>query len=199
MIRFAAVVWLAFAGPGLATVDSWPALYDVASVEPGDRLNIRSGPGTGHDVIGTLAHDASAVEVTGVNEDESWGRVNTGEMSGWVSMSFMDRRPGQSSNAPPKVVQCFGTEPFWSLARIDETLEYSSPDEAWSLPLTSVTSSRNLLNRHAFTADGVTLIVTSASCSDQMSDRHFGLSADLVIRDASDTVMLSGCCTLGAR
>ena len=64
MIRWSAALWLALATPGMATVDTWPALYDVAFVASDDVLNIRSGPGASFDIIGSLAHDAEGVEVT---------------------------------------------------------------------------------------------------------------------------------------
>ena len=64
MIRWSAALWLALATPGMATVDTWPALYDVAFVASDDVLNIRSGPGASFDIIGSLAHDAVGNQLT---------------------------------------------------------------------------------------------------------------------------------------
>lgn len=49
------------------------------------RLNVRSGPGLGYSVIGTVS-SPSVLDVAGVNSDCSWYQVSTpAGLSGWVS------------------------------------------------------------------------------------------------------------------
>src|SRR6056297_2028202 len=93
MILRAAVLLLALAAPASATVEAWPALYDVAGVSEGDVLNIRAEPSASSEIIGELDPDETAVEVMEMSRDGNWGRVNTDERSGWASLAFLDRRP----------------------------------------------------------------------------------------------------------
>ena len=87
MIRLALFLIVA-AGPALATQDGWPALYDVTGVDSADVLNIRSEPGAAGDVIGALPPDAQNVEVIRDNDGHAtWGLINTGEGTGWVSLN----------------------------------------------------------------------------------------------------------------
>ncbi|MEM0946978.1 MAG: SH3 domain-containing protein [Pseudomonadota bacterium] len=197
MIRAIAVLLAALAAPANAAADSWPALYDVVSVAADDTLNVRSGPGAGFDVVGTLAHDAEGIEVTEANEAATWGRINTGEASGWVSLKFMNRLPGQDTGHTPDIAQCFGTEPFWTVALEGDVLTFSSQDgPGWSEALANKATSRSYRNRHAFLGQTITLVVAKASCSDGMSDRHYGLETDLVLSAPDGAEMMSGCCTL---
>ena len=63
------------AGPALATPEYvLPTLFDVSGVSAGDRLNIRDRPSASGAVIGTLAPDATGVEV--VAERNGWAMVN---------------------------------------------------------------------------------------------------------------------------
>ncbi|MCV2882442.1 SH3 domain-containing protein [Actibacterium sp. XHP0104] len=52
---------LLLTGPAWATADG-PDAWRVYRVAPGDMLNLRTGPGTAHPVIGTLAHDARGLQ-----------------------------------------------------------------------------------------------------------------------------------------
>lgn len=53
----------------------------------GDQLNIRSGPGTGYDSVGTLnSGDEVTVHFILKVGDKSWGNID----KGWVSMDFVD-------------------------------------------------------------------------------------------------------------
>ena len=94
MIRALLLLFL-LAGPAAATQDQWPALFDVSGVAPDDVLNIRAAPSASAEIIGTLAPDAAGVEVVRPDSRHGWGLVNTGEGSGWASLAFLVRRPGQ--------------------------------------------------------------------------------------------------------
>ena len=109
MLRTALVLTLALSGPALATQEYiLPTLFDVARVAADDVLNIRAEPDASAPIIGTLAFDATHVEV--VEQRAGWSRVNTGEGSGWVSDRYLDYRvdvwqdgalPAAVHGAPP--------------------------------------------------------------------------------------------------
>lgn len=196
MIRLAALLWLA-ALPAFATQDGWPALYDVTGVATDDVLNVRAAPSADAEIIGSLAPDATDVEVIEANDALTWGRVNTGERSGWASLAFLQRHGGQWDGKLPAITRCFGTEPFWGLTRADGILEYSDPDgTGWSATVASETGSSGRRDRHVIAAVGVTLVLRGELCSDGMSDRLFGLSADLLTTVPGGVTMHSGCCTI---
>lgn len=198
MRRLALLLGL-WAAPVSATVDAWPALFDVARVAADDALNIRSGPGAGHAVTGRLAHDARGVEVIEMSRDGHWGRVNAGEGTGWVSLSFLDRRPGQWDGAIPPLAACFGTEPFWRL-ETGATWRMETPEGAlFDAPAPDLVGSAAHRGRFAgaVTADGAiwTLSVLNQRCSDGMSSRRYGFEA-MLIGAMPETSLHTGCCSL---
>jgi len=204
----AAVVALAaaLASPANATQEGWPALFDVAGVAPNDRLNIRAAPSASAARIGSLAPDATGVEVIRPDDRLRWGLVNTGEGTGWVSLAYLARRAGQWDGALPRIARCFGTEPFWSIqleweGERDGALSFKALDEPErQFGVLRVTGSQNSRNRHALVSSGeagtLTLLVRGAMCSDGMSDRAYGLEVDALLEDGEGLRMLSGCCSL---
>jgi len=182
------------AGP--AAADSLPALYDVTGVAAGDVLNIRAEGKAEAAVVGTLPPDATAVEV--VEESGNWGLVNTGEGSGWVNLRFMARQPGPDWFALETPLRCLGTEPFWSLGIEPATgvAVYSTPEGGdrfttvtarW--PGTPYGASAAIALPEGFA------VLTGGYCSDGMSDRAFGIRADLFLT-GDPAARLAGCCTL---
>ncbi|SDE66639.1 SH3 domain-containing protein [Limimaricola pyoseonensis] len=198
-MRRLALLLALWAAPAFATVDAWPALYDVAGVAADDMLNIRSGPGTGHAVIGTLAPDARGVEVLEMSRDGGWGRVNAGEGSGWAALAFLERRPGQWHGAVPPVSACFGTEPFWRLETGEDWRMDTPEGTVFAAPAPELAGSLSHRGRFAgsVAAEGATWVLTLAneSCSDGMSSRRYGWQA-LLVRAGAGTELWSGCCTL---
>jgi len=63
---------------------------------PGSTLNVRSGPGTGNPVIGSLTHNQS-ITITG--ESSGWYKISFSGKTGYVSAAFVVIS-GQSSPAP---------------------------------------------------------------------------------------------------
>ena len=190
-------------GPALATQDAWPALFYVSGVDIDDVLNVRATPDVTAPVIATLSHDAKDVEVIAPNDSQSWGRVNTGETSGWVSLAYLRRQPGQWLGARPAIRRCGGAEPFWSLSLGgSDSVSFVEPaapvrtgqvEKHWT--------SENRRDRHGFSAGfgddhDLLAIVEMAECSDGSSDRINGLSVDIVIGGPTGGRMLSGCCSL---
>ncbi|MCG6111084.1 MAG: SH3 domain-containing protein [Paracoccus sp.] len=196
MIRTALVLMLS-ATPALATQEYiLPTLFDVARVAADDVLNIRADPNAGAPIIGTLAPDATRIEV--VQERQGWARVNTGEGSGWVSARYLDYRVDVwEEDRLPEGFQCFGTEPFWGVAPQEGALVLTGPDMEDDIrPIQAVLSTGVFRDpTRAVVAEGVTLIATPQECNDGMSDRLFGLRAQVVIHGDSPR-MLSGCCSV---
>jgi hypothetical protein len=199
VIRLALILWASLALPAFATQDGWPAVHDVTGVAADDELNIRERPDAASPVVGQLAPDAT-VEVIRPNERLTWGLVNAGERSGWVSLRYLARRPGQWDGAFPEIGSCLGTEPFWSIVRAGDAITFSTPDASDRMTITTRSGSANRRDRFHMIAEGaggtaVALLRTEA-CSDGMSDRAFGISVDLLLGIGPEARQLSGCCTL---
>jgi uncharacterized membrane protein len=202
LIRLALILWAALAAPALATQDGWPAIHDVTGVAADDVLNIRERPDASSPIVGQLAPDAT-VEVIRPNERLTWGLVNAGERTGWVSLRYLQRRPGQWDGAFPEVAACFGTEPFWSLARDGDALTFSTPEGSEVFAITTRSGSQNRRDSFHMIAEGpggpAVAILQTEACSDGMSDRVFGISLQLLLGLGPEARQLSGCCTLSAQ
>lgn len=202
MIRLALALWAALATPALATQDGWPAIHDVTGVATDDVLNIRERPDASSPIVGSLPPGA-AVEVIRPNDRQTWGLVNAGEGTGWVSLRYLARRPGQWDGAFPEISACFGTEPFWNLAREGDVLTYSTPEGSDGYTITSRSGSENRRDSFHLVAEGagapLVAILETEACSDGMSDREFGISVQLLLGVGGETRQLSGCCTLAAQ
>ncbi|WP_371060799.1 COG3650 family protein [Rhodosalinus sp. 5P4] len=195
---------LAAAAPAAAQDGPLPALYDVRGVAPDDVLNVRAAPSADAARIGALAPGARGVEVTAIDSAAGWGRVNAGEQAGWVSMRFLARQPRQGGNALPVPMRCFGTEPFWSLSVAEDGLRLEGPGvpRAVTASLSERTRAAGRPDAYGFVGWGagggqaIHGTVRRARCSDGMSDRLFGLSADLLVQDGGALRQYAGCCTL---
>ena len=184
------------AGP-VAAQESLPALYSVTGVAADDVLNVRVAPEASAEKIGELGPDATGVEVTAARD--GWGRVNTGERSGWASLDFLEAEPGGSL---PDVTEfsCFGTEPFWSLDVVAGGASTFSEPEGEATWLTGpVRAAEGRPGRFAVVGGAaggtLALAISAEECGDGMSDRQFGLSAAL-ITTGEGARTLSGCCSL---
>ncbi|MCZ0961297.1 COG3650 family protein [Paracoccus benzoatiresistens] len=188
---------LALASPAAATQEYiLPTLFDVAGVAADDVLNIRADPNPTAPVIGTLAPDATRIEV--VEERRGWVRVNTGEGSGWVNSRFLTYRTDVwNEGALPQGWQCFGTEPFWAFIPQGDSVVLGGPDTPNDMRKVQSVLSTGVFRdpTRAVVAEGMTLVSTPQLCSDGMSDRLFGLRAELVIQ-GNQPRMLSGCCSI---
>lgn len=210
MIRLLAVVLMFLPWHALAQ-EIFPALYDVTGVASDDVLNVRAAPGASAEMIGSLAPDATGIEVVALSDDGAWGRVNTGEASGWTAMRFLVRQPGQgaddwSTGLAPATIDCFGTEPFWTLTlRPGGTLAYSAlghadgatrPGGYEPLSPTASTGKRGFFGWLETEPLGLTGIIGHGTCSDGMSDRLYGLEIDLIVSDGDGDRIATGCCRL---
>lgn len=185
--------------PGLAQAGpDYPMLHDVTGVAGDDALNVRAAPTPQAPIVGTLAHDQTAIEVLAVDASGKWGRVNVAETSGWASMRYLAPRPNPGDYALAQVLQCFGTEPFWTLDLVQGRMAaLTGPHQnSERLPAGLLSTSENRTD-HFVTGLGkdAFLVVSVEICSDGMSDRQFGLAANLVTFDPG-LRLRSGCCRL---
>lgn len=189
----------------------FPALHSVVGVAADDVLNIRAEPSASAPIIGGFAPNARDIEVL-TPPASGWGRVNTGEVSGWVAVRYLERQPGQdwAITGPfalsPTPLECYGTEPFWSLSLgTDGELGYANlgagADGGLTGIFTPVPSSQNPFKRGFSailddTGDRLSGVITHGLCSDGMSDLLFGLSIDVVRDGALGRALDSGCCRI---
>lgn len=180
--------------------DRWPDLFDVTGVEASDVLNIRGAPDASADKIGEFSPNQTAVEVIAPTADGTWGQVNIDEGTGWVALRFLERVP-TNEDEPPRPVACFGTEPFWSLDLSTEVplLNQMGVGEQIFI-VTGEAWAEGRRDRHVLSFEGdegpVTMTVAQSTCSDGMSDRAYGLEADVLMSTPDGTRYLAGCCTL---
>jgi uncharacterized membrane protein len=202
-MRWVIAVCFLCAVPGMSAAGSLPALYSVAGVAANDRLNVRAGPDAVSRIVGGFAPDATGIEVTALSKGGGWGRINAGEGTGWVSMRYLARQHEDSWRDGERQIRCFGTEPFWSMPIFlpSHRIEFHDADEggfelvgdAGALPTTEFPPT--LAVPFSGYRDGMVVIRENAACSDQMSDRLYGLEGQVYWR--GNTYAHSGCCTLG--
>lgn len=196
------VLAMVMALPIAAQAQEVPGLFEVVGVAADDTLNVRTGPGAGFDVIGEFAPDASGIEVTQIDWESGWGRVNFQETAGWVSMAYLGELPLQRVEGLPRPLICYGTEPFWDIEfRGDDSAVLSVFGElAATFPEVAPVPASNLLGRSGLMAgaEGQSLhaVVTTRSCSDGMSDRLFGYEINMILDIGEGVGVWSGCCTV---
>ncbi len=86
---------------GIPVEDGWEMFAEtwfVWNVAADDVLNVRSGPGAEHDIVATLAPEATGIsrysEVSW-NGDTAWGVVALEEGAGWVALDFVRPEVGE--------------------------------------------------------------------------------------------------------
>lgn len=181
-----------------------PNLFDVTVLETWDTLNVRAAPDGQAQVIATLPATAKNVELLARDPSGKWGKVNTGEQTGWVALRFLKLQPGVwQSAAVPQSLSCSGTEPFWSLKATKSGMVYTqpdTPDRALTLRKVMDRGIEGEPTRGLIAGDNkgrVTAFIRPEQCSDGMSDRGYALAV-AVILDGQDmpSRMLSGCCSI---
>ena len=207
-MRLLALLLMLCASPLWATQDRWPALFNVTGVAADDALNVRAGPFPDSPIIGRFGPYQRDIEVVRPNDRETWGLVNIGERTGWVSLAYLARQPGQWYGSLPDRAFCGGTEPFWTLTIEDGKASFSRFEaERQSGRVDAVTRSLNHPGRHSVAgifergvggryADFLAL-VSNEACSDGMSDRAYGYRIDMTAGNMEGFDLWSGCCALG--
>ena len=177
-----------------------PALYAVSEVAAGDVLNIRARPDAQADIIGSLGPQAEGIEVIGLSRSGTWAEINVSEGRGWVAMRYLrqDTMPRNALGLPDGL-QCFGTEPFWTMRFGDAaSLTLSTPegDTRHGIQSTAPLPANVDLATGGFrfiwnSASGpATAHILPGRCADGMSDRGYGLHY------LDDIGPRRGCCSL---
>ena len=214
LLIYAFVLFHAF----VAHAERFPALYDVINVASDDVLNLRTEPDGTSAILGSFGPNETNIEIINLNESATWGRVNTVEGTAWVSMRFLKRQLGQEHGTTPRIKSCHGTEPFWSLRKLDTAMNGNQLDPNALFPKQSrrfgyyfevmdqtkihldkweFLRSSNHINEFAlFGADGPIAIITNRSCNDGMSDKNLGWHVNIFHRTNRGETLYSGCCSL---
>ncbi|MGR3485452.1 MAG: SH3 domain-containing protein [Paracoccaceae bacterium] len=205
MTRLLAVLALLVLPP-LAMAQQLPLHHRVDGVASDDVLNIRAGPSASEPILGALRPFAINVEVLRLSPDGRWGLVAVdGESNGWASMRYLTPTP--AAGPVPRPLTCVGTEPFWRLSILPRGSEY----QAMGGPLVFLETELEEPTFQGFVARLVeradrgggptirTLTAAREVCGDGMSDRIFGLSAQVDVAGPSGDAVLRGCCTLDHR
>lgn len=174
-----------------------PGLYFVTGVAAGDVLNIRQSPDAAAPIIGSLAPDATGVEVTSLGD--GWALVNTGEGSGYASAEFLTRQDGPPWFALQTPLRCLGTEPFWSFT-LDPAageVSFSMPDAPapQAIPISETWPGEIWAPAAAVALPDGLAVFSPGYCSDGMSELSYGISLDIFLQ-GTDRRRFSGCCTL---
>jgi uncharacterized membrane protein len=185
----------------LGTVSAWaqgyPALHSVTGVASDDVLNVRERPDADAPILGSLPPDAAGVEVISVTD--GWALVNVGDGSGYASLKFLAREDGPDWNALARPLACLGTEPFWGLS-IDPAAgmaTFGSPEiPEQDMPIGQTWPGTPWAQAAALALPDGMAVLYPAECSDGMSNRSYGIVADLFL-NGPDQPRLSGCCLIG--
>lgn len=196
MKTFATVILMCLAGA--VSAQEFPALYNVTGIADDNELKVRTRPTEEGTVIGSMAHDATNVEV--IEEEKGWGRVNHDGLSGWVPLAPMRRKAG-TQMPEGEHFKCFGTEPVWSAAVTQgDQLLLTRPDDndkVFNVGHLATTVTRE--HPHALLGsklgENVTLVMTHEICTDGISHYRFGFSAKMVV-GGYETQVYTGCCSL---
>jgi len=200
MIRLFILLFALFTAQSAAAQD-FPALFRVTGVSHGDVLNIRAEPSARARIVGSFARTAGGIEVIGLSEDRSWGLVRIDEGIGWSSMRYLSAERTDTWRDGQQPLTCLGTEPFWTLnlflpsnraefVGLDTSFEIRT--DAPRLPSTQFPPTLALPFDGA--RSGVA-VIRNGVCSDGMSDRLYGLEAQIYWR--GNPQGLTGCCLLG--
>lgn len=172
--------------------------YAVTGVAPDDTLNVRMAPNGRAEIIGTLAHNASPIEI--IRTENGWGMFPVGETSGWVSMNFLRPidQPMIGDTLVPDGIRCVGTEPFWSvtLSASGAAAFHQNWDSDRSYSLTGAARSENAFMVSAIMLENGVAFITPGQCNDGMSDAEFGWDGYFVLGGPDRSSVLSGCCAL---
>lgn len=201
MIRLSALLLLLLSLPLHAL--ELPAFYSVSGVAADDVLNIRAAPEAAAPVLGTLAPNATGVEVISIVD--GWAVVNAQDVTGYAKLSFLEREAGPDWNTLAMPLTCLGTEPFWSLAIDPEAGKagFLSPEdqEPRVSAITRTWPGAPWARAAALELPEGLAVLSPAECSDGMSDRSYGIAVDLFLTTADPDIgrdRLSGCCLLAA-
>lgn len=198
---------LLLAAPATAQDTTLPRLHNVTDTAADDRLNIRAEPSGNAPILGSLAHDATGIEVLRLSDDTNWGRIETEAGPGWVFMRYLEADP-----SPDRVTDgliCGGIKPDWSL-RLDPFSDYTGDlaitdwlEAEEAIHINWGTTSQNHpgmaeLYEYEVHPGLLTFALIPGQCNDGLSSREYGLrllGTYFSNDDEGSSVTLEGCCT----
>lgn len=80
---------------------SFAANYQVTNVDSWDTLNVRSGAGTGYDVVSEIPASANKIQITSSERDvggSTWVKVKWNGKSGWVNKRYLSAANTTNNN-----------------------------------------------------------------------------------------------------
>jgi len=158
-----------------------PALYETTNVATDDVLNVREMPDAGSLQIGSLPYNATDIEVVAFSFQGNWAMINIEGQTGWVSARFLKPAPDETYNS--RSLQCFGTEPFWSLSITQNEILISTPDAQTRHPIQTTSPASEIVDFRAFGGrvtwgreqNVVRSFIAPGRCNDGSSDAIYGL------------------------
>lgn len=190
---------------------SMSRVYAVSKVAPDDGLNMRTQPGTGGSVVAVLP--ANAKGLIGLGQEQKsgnsiWVKVAWAGRQGWVNKYYLredvdtvDYNPAKPKPVvkPEVVMQCGGTEPFWSMSVSEREMKVNIMGGAqFTVPVNMRQQSANsttiaVVAGARGNASTTAFLEKVEDCSDGMSDKNYPYTVTAVLNGQK---VMSGCCSL---
>lgn len=197
---------------GAAPAASASRVYAVSKVAPDDGLNMRTQPGTGGSVVAVLPANAKGLVVLGQEQktgNSTWVKVAWAGKQGWVNKYYLredvdtvNYNPGTTIKPtikPQVVMQCGGTEPFWSMSISEREMKVNIMSGAqFTVPVNMRQQSANsttiaVVAGMRGTASTTALLEKVENCSDGMSDKNYPYTITAILNGQQ---VVSGCCSI---
>lgn len=193
------------------TAASNSRVYAVSKVAPDDGLNMRTQPGTGGSVVAVLPANAKGLVGLGQEKKDGnsiWVKVAWAGQQGWVNKYYLreDVDTVNYNPAKPKpavksevVMQCGGTEPFWSMSVSEREMKVNIMGGAqFTVPVTMRQQSANsttiaVVAGARGNASTTAFLEKVEDCSDGMSDKNYPYTITAILNGQK---VMSGCCSL---
>lgn len=170
--------------------------YSVYGVRPGDTLNMRVAPYSNAMIVQAIPYNAEGITLTGQSAQNEWVEVNFQRKRGWVNGRFLGLGPSGRYQVPA-FLECFGTEPFWSISLRPGTAraDLLFVEKRYVFRLTRAQQAMNrtdvMLIKGSSQPGEMSLIVRQEVCNDGMSDNRYPYFSIAMI---SGLNMVAGCC-----
>ena len=186
-------------------------VYAVSKVAPDDGLNMRTQPGTGGSVVAVLPANAKGLVAVGQEQktgNSVWVKVAWAGRQGWVNKYYLredvdtvNYNPGKTRPTvkPEVVMQCGGTEPFWSMSISERDMKVNILEGAqFTIPVNMRQQSANsttiaVVAGTRSNATTTAFLEKVENCSDGMSDKNYPYTITAVLNGQQ---VMSGCCAI---
>lgn len=194
-----------------ATAASPSRIYTVTKVAPDDGLNMRTQPGTGGSVVAVLPANAKGLIALGQEQktgNSVWIKVTWAGRQGWVNKYYLredvdtvNYNPANTKPTvkPEVVMQCGGTEPFWSMSISERDMKVNIMGGAqFTVPVNMRQQSANstmiaVVAGMRGNASTIAFLEKVENCGDGMSDKNYPYTITTVLNGQQ---VMSGCCSI---